>query len=319
MPENPDRQSEYLGNRLRKRDRHLRKWARREEVECYRVYDRDIPEIPLAVDRYGPFAHVSLYERPYEKPEAEERAWLESMCSVVAGSLEIPPPNIYRKLRKRQRGNEQYDRVSTEGRELTVREGGLAFRVNLSDYLDTGLFLDHRVTRALVRDEARGRRVLNLFCYTGAFSVYAAAGGAEAVDSVDLSNTYLAWAERNLALNGFHGRPYSFIREDALAFLSNPASRHGRYDLVILDPPTFSNSKRMRGSLDIARDWSALVDSCLASLNAGGALWFSTNARSFRFDETRFPGATVRDMTRLTTPPDFENSHPHRCWRIERI
>lgn len=318
MPETPERQAEYLGNRLRKRDRHLRKWARRESVECFRIYDRDIPEIPLAVDRYGPYALVSLYERPYEKPEAEESAWLDRMCAVVAGSLEVPPENIFRKQRRRQRGPEQYERISEEGRRIVVREGGLSFHVNLSDYLDTGLFLDHRITRSRVRGEARGRRVLNLFCYTGSFSVYAAAGGAKSVDSVDLSNTYLAWAERNLEVNGFRGSAYSFLREDALEFLSAASAGRRRWDLVVLDPPTFSNSKRMRDSLDIARDWASLVERCLVVLNPGGVLWFSTNARSFRFDETRFPSVSIRDMTKATTPPDFEDSRPHRCWRLER-
>lgn len=317
MPDSPDRQEEYLGNRLKKRDRHLRKWARRESVECYRVYDRDIPEIPLSVDRYGEYAHVSLYERPYEKPEEEERAWLDRMCSVISRTLEVPAENVFRKIRKRQRGNGQYERISDEGRQAILREGGLSFLVNLSDYLDTGLFLDHRITRALVRDEARGRRVLNLFCYTGSFSVYAAAGGAESVESLDLSKTYLAWAERNLELNGFRGRSFPLLREDALEFLASSLKAGRRWDLVVLDPPTFSNSKRMRGSLDIGRDWIDLVRRCLDVLSTGGILYFSTNARSFRFDETRLTGVSVRDLTKATTPPDFEDSRPHRCWRLE--
>lgn len=318
MPDSPDRQEEYLENRLKKRDRHLRKWARRESVECYRVYDRDIPEIPLAVDRYGPYALVSLYERPYEKPEAEEWAWLDRMCRVVSRVLEVPEEHIFRKVRRRQRGSGQYERVSEEGRTAVVQEGGLRFLVNLSDYLDTGLFLDHRITRSRVRDEARDRRVLNLFCYTGSFSVYAAAGGAASVDSVDLSKTYLAWAGRNLDLNGFRGGSYSLHHEDALEFLSSARSGGRRWDLAILDPPTFSNSKRMSGSLDINRDWIDLVSLCLEVLSPGGILYFSTNSRSFRFDETRFPGISLRDLTKPTTPPDFEDARPHRCWRLER-
>ncbi len=318
MPDAPERQAEYLGNRLRKRDRHLRKWARRESVECFRIYDRDIPEIPLAVDRYGPYALVYLFERPYEKPEAEESAWLDRMCAVAAESLEVPPENIFRKQRKRQRGTDQYERISDVGRRIVVREGGLSFQVNLTDYLDTGLFLDHRITRSRVRGEARGRRVLNLFCYTGSFSVYAAAGGAASVDSVDLSNTYLAWAERNLALNGFRGSAFSFLREDALKFLAGASSGRRRWDLAILDPPTFSNSKRMSGPLDISRDWIDLVDRCLDVLDPGGILYFSTNARSFRFDGSRFPAVSIRDLTNATTPPDFQDDRPHRCWRLER-
>lgn len=317
MPDHPDRQAEYLENRLRKRDRHLRKWARRESVECYRVYNRDIPEIPLTVDRYGTYALVSLFERPYEKPEEEERSWLDRMCSVVSRTLEIPEDAVFRKMRRRQRGNRQYERISRQGRTAVVREGGLRFLVNLSDYLDTGLFLDHRITRSLVRDEARDRRVLNLFCYTGSFSVYAAAGGAASVDSVDLSKTYLAWAERNLDLNGFRGGSYPLINKDVLEYLVSSQSAGRRWDLIILDPPTFSNSKRMNGSLDIRRDWSDLAELCLETLSPEGVLYFSTNSRSFRFDETRLPGAVLKDLTKATTPPDFEGSRPHRCWRLE--
>lgn len=318
MPDSLDRQAEYLNNRLVKRDRHLRKWARRESVECYRVYDRDIPEIPLAVDRYGPALLIALYERPYEKPEEEERLWLERMCSVAARSLDVPPDLVFRKLRRRQRGNEQYDRVSEEGKKTVVKEGGLSFLVNLSDYLDTGLFLDHRITRSLVRKEARDRRVLNLFCYTGSFSVYAAAGKAASVTSVDLSNTYLDWADRNMRLNGFSGDTYAFAREDVLSFLDRAARRGDKYDLVVLDPPTFSNSKRMDAPMDITEDWKRLVKGCLTVLAPGGVLWFSTNARRFRFDGSLFPGVDIKDRTESTTPPDFEGAHPHRCWRLEK-
>lgn len=317
MPDPLDRQAEYLGNRLKKRDRHLRKWARRESVECYRVYDRDIPEIPLAVDRYGPYAHVALYERPYEKPESEEQSWLELMSEVVSRSLGIPVDNIFRKVRKHQRANRQYERISRESRTAIVQEGGLQFLINLSDYLDTGLFLDHRTTRSRVRDEAQDRRVLNLFCYTGSFSVYAAAGGAVSVDSVDLSKTYLAWAERNLDLNRFRGASYSLHQKDVIDFLVYARSAGRRWELAILDPPTFSNSKRMSGPLDINRDWIDLVNRCLEVLAPGGILYFSTNSRSFRFDETRFSGVSLQDLTKSTIPPDFEGSRPHRCWRMQ--
>jgi len=240
------------------------------------------------------------------------------MCSVAAESLGVPLDHVFRKLRKRQRGNEQYDRVSGEGRQIIVKEGGLSFQVNLSDYLDTGLFLDHRTTRSLVREDARGRRILNLFCYTGSFSVYAASGGAASVTSVDLSNTYLDWADRNMRLNGFSGRDYTFVREDALVFLDHASKRSGKYDLVILDPPTFSNSKRMDAPLDITEDWPHLVELCLSALAPGGILWFSTNARRFHFNESLFPGIAVSDRTDSTTPPDFEGAHPHRCWRLEK-
>lgn len=316
MPDSLDRQAEYLKNRLAKRDRHLRKWARREAVECYRVYDRDIPEIPLSIDRYGAYLHVALYERPYEKPEAEEQIWLDRMCESASTSLNVPMDRIVRKIRKRQRGNEQYERASETGREIVVKEGGLSFYVNLSAYLDTGLFLDHRITRSLIRQEAAGRRVLNLFCYTGSFSAYAAAGGAKSVTSVDLSGTYLTWAERNMRLNNLQDASRPFVREDAVAFLATAVARRTRYDTVILDPPTFSNSKRMTEPLDVTQDWPALLENCLSVLEPGGSLWFSTNARKFRFDETLVPGASIQDLTQATTPVDFDVKRPHRCWKL---
>jgi len=318
MPDVLDRQAEYFHNRLLKRDRHLKKWARREAVECYRVYDRDIPEIPLSVDRYGPYVHLALYERPYEKPEEEEQLWVDRMSREASESLGVPLDHVFHKIRKRQRGNDQYDKLSQEGRETAVREGGLAFYVNLSDYLDTGLFLDHRITRSLIKAEAKGRRTLNLFCYTGSFSVYAASGGAISVDSVDLSNTYLGWAGRNMRLNGFLDRSHRLIREDALTFLMDASAKKKEYDLVILDPPTFSNSKRMSSPLDIAEDWPGLVKKGLAVLAPGGILWFSTNAKRFRFDEQLFPEFFISDRTKNTTPPDFVGGRPHRCWRLEK-
>ncbi len=261
---------------------------------------------------------MALYERPYDKPEEEERAWLERMRREASEVLSVPPDRIVLKTRRRQRGNDQYGRISRAGREIEVREGGLSFRVNLTDYLDTGLFLDHRGTRCRAKADAPGRRVLNLFCYTGSFSVYSASGGAASVDSVDLSKTYLAWAERNMTLNGFTGPAYRYIRKDASAFLMEALEKGGEYGLVILDPPTFSNSKRMDEPLDISEDWPELVGKCLAVLSPGGVLWFSTNARRFRFDEALFPGVRIADMTRATTPPDFEGSKPHRCWRLEK-
>ncbi|QQO08381.1 class I SAM-dependent methyltransferase [Breznakiella homolactica] len=322
-------QAEMLYNRLTKRFRHLRKWARRTGTGAYRLYDRDIPEIPLVLDVYGENLAGALYKRPYEKDPQEEALWLAAMAAAASRAADIPEDSIFIKQRERQRGKSQYERIQAQGVFRDVSEGGLLFRVNLSDYLDTGLFLDHRKTRSMVRDTAAGKRVLNLFCYTASFSVYAAAGGAAGIDSVDLSNTYLDWGMVNFKLNGFdaekitpeqftaagrRGKPYRFIRGDGIRFLREAAAAGLRWDLIILDPPTFSNSKKMSGTLDIRRDYRELTDRCLTLLSPAGTLWFSTNARNFTLDPGDFPGFTVRDMKKATLDEDFRGKSHRSCY-----
>jgi 23S rRNA G2069 N7-methylase RlmK/C1962 C5-methylase RlmI len=300
-------QAEMLVNRLTKRYRHLRKWARRIGTDAFRLYDRDIPEIPLVLDLYSDAVAGALYERPYEKDPTEENRWLHAMTEAVSGALDIPRERIFLKQRHRQRGTAQYEKILDCHEFRDVREGGLCFRVNLSDYLDTGLFPDHRKTRSLVRDAARGKRVLNLFCYTASFSVYAAAG-ALSVDSVDMSNTYLDWAKTNFALNGLlagNTSPWRFIRADALRFLEDAAAAGLSWDLIILDPPAFSNSKKMTGTLDLKRDHRTLIKGCLSLLNPGGQLLFSANARSFHLDPADFPDAAVEDIREKIRDEDF--------------
>ncbi|MGD9939070.1 MAG: class I SAM-dependent methyltransferase [Clostridia bacterium] len=318
MPSGKDlEQQTVLLNRLAKRDRHLGKLARREDTDCYRVYDRDIPEIPLSVDRYGDAAVVYLYERPYEKPDQEENEWLALMKAAVAEALGLDPENVLCKTRRRLGLEEQYDRTADAKIFRTVREHGLLFKVNVSDYLDTGLFMDHRPTRVMVRGLAKDRRVLNLFCYTGSFSVYALAGGATQVCSVDLSNTYLAWADENIVLNGLDLARHRGVRADVVRFLSEAGIRGDRYDLIILDPPTFSNSKKMDGFMDVNRHWPALVQSCLSLLETGGDLLFSTNSRGLKFEPLLLEAAAVVDISAATTPEDFRHK-PHRTWRIRK-
>ena len=345
-------QAELLSNRLSKRYKHLRKWAKRTGVLCFRLYDRDIPEIPLAIDIYeeepypevtdGPkddstttaasvngskmFVRVSLYERPYEKQEAEELVWLSAMTSAISQTLGIPSEHIITKVRRRQSGDSQYEKDSGKTLSFITREQGLRFKVNLSDYIDTGLFFDHRPLRLKVQDEAADKRVLNLYCYTGAFSVYAAAGGAALIDSVDLSARYLGWAEENMRLNGFSDkRKYRFIASDVKTFLekATPAAEKrdkSGYDIIILDPPTFSNSKKTDTLLDINRDWPALVEACAALLTQNGILYFSTNSRKLSFDEAKLPdGFEAKDITGSTIPEDFRNERIHRVWKIQRI
>jgi len=320
MPSDKDlRQAEYFANRLVKNDKALRKWARREGVEALRLYDRDIPEVPLALDRYGDALLMALYDRPYEKPEELEAEWLGLMAAAAAAAMGIAPARVFTKTRKRQRGYAQYEHLARDGAESVIREGGLSFIVNLSDYLDTGLFLDHRPTRALVRSESGGKRVLNLFCYTGSFSVYAASGGARQVTSVDLSNTYLEWASRNLSQNGLSEKDHPLVRADVSAFLAGAASAGESWDLIVADPPTFSNSKGAE-DFDINQDWPRLLKACARLLSPGGKLYFSTNSRSLAWDGEIAREASGRgeweDISRATIPPDFRNARIHRCWRL---
>lgn len=302
-------QADMLANRLRKRARHLRKWARREGVRCYRLYDRDIPEIPLSIDWYDGRLHVTRYQRQLEHgPE-----WVEAMAAAAAAALDVPPERVYLKERRRQRGTAQYERLARREERIEVGEGGHRFLVDLGDYLDTGLFLDHRPTRARVEAEAAGARFLNLFCYTGAFTVYAAAGGARETVSVDLSRTYLDWAEDNMVLNGFTGPAHTFVRADVDVYLDQ--TRPG-FDLAVLDPPTFSNSKKMAGVLDIQRDHVGLINRTLALLRAGGVLYFSTNYRRFKLEAEAIGARELLDITAETIPPDFRDTRVHRCWRM---
>jgi 23S rRNA G2069 N7-methylase RlmK/C1962 C5-methylase RlmI len=325
-------QTERLANRLRKRRRHLRKWARRTGTGVYRLYDRDIPEIPLVLDWYEDAVSGALYERPYDKDGAEERRWLSAMTDAASAALEIPRDRIFLKERRRQRGMTQYGPLDRRRFFRDVREGDLSFRVNLSDYLDTGLFPDRRLLRALIRREARGKQVLNLFAYTCSFSVYAAAGGAASVDSVDLSRAYLDWGMLNFELNGFKGveispgdlsaggvpPPFRFIRADILRFLPEAKKAGPRWDLVILDPPTFSNSKKMRDSLDIRRDYRELVSLCLDLLANGGKLFVSVNARSFKLEGDAFPGTEITDLTEKLRDEDFRGKRVPACWALRR-
>jgi 23S rRNA G2069 N7-methylase RlmK/C1962 C5-methylase RlmI len=337
-PEKTSAQAEMLENRLRKRRRHLRKWAGRMGTGAYRLYDRDIPEIPLVLDLYGDAVSGALYKRPYEKDAAEEARWLNAMKAAVSSALDIPPDHVFLKERQRQRGKDQYGAFDRRGFFRDVEEGGLVFRVNLSDYLDTGLFPDRRLLRALIREESGGKRVLNLFAYTCSFSVYAAAGGAASVDSLDLSRVYLDWGMLNFALNGFKGEAaaetcggclsargggaagiprFRFIRDDAQRFLPEAKRAGRRWDLIILDPPAFSNSKKMRGSFDLKRDYRGMVRDCLGLLAPGGRLFVSVNARSFSLDGAAFPEATLTDLTEKLRDEDFAGKRAPACWMLE--
>jgi len=313
-------QAQLFANRLSKRYKHVSKWARRTGVTCFRLYDRDIPEIPLCLDIYESTDHVLyavlfLYERPYEKAEEEELEWLECMKNTVNTVLGIQSENIFTKLRRRQR-SQQYEKLGEKELFIKVCEHGSVFLVNLSSYVDTGLFFDHRPLRAIIRSKSDGKSVLNLFCYTGSFSVHATSGGALSVHSVDLSKNYLEWADKNLTLNGFNDiKRYPCIAADVFTFLKKTQNT---WDIIILDPPTFSNSKKTDTVLDINKDWLELVQLCLTRLSNGGTLYFSSNSRSLKFDASQLPKkvSTVKDISLQTIPDDFRNTHIHQCWEI---
>lgn len=343
-------QAEMLANRLLKRSRHLKKWAERTGTGAFRLYDKDIPEIPLVLDFYGDCALPkeaaiagALYKRPYEKDAAEEEKWLSAMKEASAKALGIDPSHIVLKQRERQRGLGQYEKISSSHFEKVISENGLSFKVNLSDYLDTGLFLDRRLLRALVRADSNGKRVLNLFSYTSSFSVYAAAGGAVSTDSVDLSNTYLAWARENFSLNGFsaqmvkyqeevltntQGRQSSgnkLIRADVLKFLEKAVNTKKRWDIIVLDPPAFSNSKKMEGSFDLKRDLNTLVNYCIYLLAKGGKLYLSINS-GYSFDKDyildmslapRLSKLLITDLSEKMRDEDFSGKKMPKTFLFE--
>jgi 23S rRNA (guanine2445-N2)-methyltransferase / 23S rRNA (guanine2069-N7)-methyltransferase len=312
-----------FANRLGKNLKRLRSWTQREDISCYRLYDADMPEYAFAIDLYQvtesreAWLYVQEYAAPAEiDPEAVRRRRGEVLASLP-DATGVPRERVCVRTRRRSRRGAQYQKHDAQGEFHVVTEGGLQFRVNFSDYLDTGMFLDHRLTRARLRAGARGARFLNLFAYTGTATVYAAAGGAVSTTSVDMSRTYLAWAERNLALNGLSSGAHAFIQADCLKWLADAARAPERYDLVFLDPPTFSNSARMEGVLDIARDHPALIDATARLLAPGGLVVFSTNAQRFRLEERLRERYTVRDISAATLPLDFaRNPKIHSCFEI---
>ncbi len=313
-------QAEVFRNRLTRMSKHWRKWARRQGITCYRVYERDVSEVPLIIDWYEGHLHVAEYVRPHDRSAAEHQVWLDFMVRTAAETLGVLPPfRVFFKRRQRQRGKSQYTRQDDAGGLLEVAEGGHRFLVNLSDYLDTGLFLDHRQTRAMVAAEAAGKRFLNLFGYTGAFTVYAAAGGARTTTTVDLSQTYLDWARRNLQLNGLAGEQHRYVRDDAVAFLRHRGRRREPpFELAVVDPPTFSNSKRLTDVWDVQQHHAELLNLLLEQMAVGGKIYFSTNLRRFKLHEEAIRGATIREITKQTIPPDFRNKRIHRCWTLVR-
>jgi 23S rRNA (cytosine1962-C5)-methyltransferase len=305
-------------NRLTKVFRHMSKLARRQEVSCYRIYDHDLPEFPLCIEMYEDWLYVAEYRRNHHMEETEHDEWLEGCKTIIEEITGVPASRIVLRTRQRKSNRQdQYQKLDDEKEYITVGEQGLKFKINLTDYLDTGLFLDHRMTRAMVRADADGKKILNLFCYTGSFSVYAAVGGASEVVSVDLSKTYLKWATENMELNGFYDpAKHSYLHEDVKQFLPKLPAEY--FDLVVMDPPTFSNSKRMEDFLDIQQDHPILIRQTLAAMKPGGVIYFSTNFSRFQLQIESLTDCTVKDITRATTPFDFQGKLNRFCFLITK-
>ena len=309
-------EAEMLANRLRKNHKKLARWVKTEQTECYRLYDADLPEFNLAIDLYGDEVHLQEYQAPKDIPEQKAERRMRDAASAVMQALDLPSGALHIKQRQRQKGVSQYQRQDRRGILKQVKEGDLQFLVNLSDYIDTGLFLDHRPTRQLLRSLAAGTRFLNLFAYTGAATVYAAAGGALETTTVDMSRTYLEWAKKNMRINGFEEDRHRMVQVDVMAWLDQSQAE---YDLIFLDPPSFSNSKGMDGTFDIQRDHVNILRRVSEMLAPQGILIFSNNLRSFKMEVDQLPGLKIEEISERTLPLDFaRNPRIHNCWRIER-
>ncbi len=329
-----------FANRLRKNLAHWHKWARRRGTSCFRVYDRDVPQFPFAIDWFETLApraethlHVQEIDTGWKRSDEEYTAWLVAVCDAICEVCAVPAAQLHLKRRERQRGTSQYERISEkfdddDAEPFVIEEAGHRFEVDFDSYLDAGLFLDHRPMRASVAETiaqragvGAGARFLNLFAYTGSFTVHAARAGSSRSTTVDLSNTYQAWTARNFALNGIDSGRHTLVRADVLAWLVEAAAARERYDVIVLDPPSFSNSKKMQGVLDVQRDHVRLVSQCHQLLTDGGELFFSTNLRSFAIDPQLAQQLSLREITHQSVPEDFRRPGrpgPHRAWHAER-
>ena len=331
-----------FANRLRKNLAHWHKWARRRGTSCFRIYDRDVPQFPFAIDWFETLAprtethlHVQEIDTGWKRSDEDYTAWLVAVCDAICAVCTVPAAQLHLKRRERQRGTSQYEKLGEKiddaaAEPFVVEEAGHRFEVNFDTYLDTGLFLDHRPTRRLVAETiaerakcgakaGSGARFLNLFAYTGSFTVYAARAGASQSTTVDLSNTYQAWTTRNFALNGIDTRRHILVRADVIAWLVEAAAAAERYDVIVLDPPSFSNSTKMQGVLDVQRDQARLVSQCHDLLADGGELFFSTNLRSFTIHPQLEQRLALREITNQSVPEDFRRRPgPHRAWHAKK-
>jgi len=311
----PDEGIEF-GNRLRKNAKKFLKWASRDGIQCFRVYDKDLPEFNVSVDIYEKWIQVQEYAAPDTVDEKAAQRRFQQTLHQVRHLFGVRRDRVFLKTRRKQKGKTQYQKQGTRKKMHTVREGGCYLLVNFTDYLDTGIFLDHRNIRLRIAQEAKGKRFLNLFAYTGTATVHAAVGGAESTTTVDLSATYLNWARMNLSLNGFGGLAHETVQADCMKWLEEDRRE---YDLIFVDPPTFSNTKKERRVFDVQRDHRLLIEKSVARLAEGGLLIFSTNFRRFQMDESIEKYYAIHNISKASIPLDFaRNSRIHHCWEIRR-
>lgn len=306
-------------NRLLKNAKHWQKWAKRMDTEAWRVYDKDVPQFPFAIDIYKDFVHLQEFDTGWEQSDEAYEGWICAVKIAIQSVLNVPLDNISHKTRRRQKGEQQYEKQLADKKypDFVVQEQGQSFWVNLYNYLDTGLFLDHRPLRAHIRHIAQGKCFLNLFAYTGSFTVYAAAGGASRSVTVDLSNTYQLWSIKNFALNQLDLAAHTCVRADVFAYLEGAGRDNEQFDLIVMDPPSFSNSKKMDGVLDIQRDHVQLIENAMRILHRDGELYFSNNLRSFMLDEARLSKKfQILALSSKTIPDDFRDKRIHQSWCI---
>jgi 23S rRNA (cytosine1962-C5)-methyltransferase len=310
--EGEDKESPLL-NRIRKNYRHVRKWAKRTKTDCFRIYDRDIKEYPVAIDYYAGklCIHYFSYDREEEEPREDIKQEVDLALTTLFG--QVP---MYWRTRIRRKKLEQYEKIDRAKEFFTVREYGVQFRVNLQDYLDTGLFLDHRESRQWVASIAEGKRLLNLFAYTCSFSLHAAIAGACYTKSVDLSKTYTLWGRENFLLNAIPLENHDIVVADCMQFLDSEVRSRAKYDIIVIDPPTLSRSKKMDGFFDIQVEYVTLISKALLLLAEKGVIFFSTNARKFIFDTSLFAPYRVEEISERTLPLDFHNKKIHRSWKV---
>ncbi|MCW8955992.1 MAG: bifunctional 23S rRNA (guanine(2069)-N(7))-methyltransferase RlmK/23S rRNA (guanine(2445)-N(2))-methyltransferase RlmL, partial [Gammaproteobacteria bacterium] len=321
LEEKDNEARQMIINRLKKNHKHLSRWAKRNNIECYRLYDADLPEFSAAIDLYNEQVLVQEYQAPSTIDIRKARLRFSFILDAVEQVLGVAKSQIVVKTRQQQKGLTQYEKQADQGHEKIVNESGLKFIVNLQDYLDTGLFLDHRGTRQKIREWVKGKHFLNLFAYTGSVSVYAAAGGAASTTTIDMSNTYLKWAQKNFKINQIEtDNKHQFIKADCVKWLIQQSNNPDQlFDFIFLDPPTFSNSKTMDNVFDVQKDHVFLIQAAMKLLNEKGKLLFSNNFRKFKLDSNKLPGLKIENITQLTMPEDFKrNSKIHQCWLIEK-
>lgn len=311
-----DKSSPFI-NCIRKNYRHIRKFAKRTATNCFRIYDREVSSYPLAIDFYAGRFCIHYFS-PYNDTEEAKKELVDETENALLKLFGVTPDCIFWRTRVKAKITRQYEKTGESGEFFTALEYGVKFKINLVNYLDTGLFLDHREARRFVALVAKGKRLLNLFAYTSSFSVHAAMNGAVFTKSVDMSNTYTDWGRDNFILNEIPLKNHEIVRADCLKFLDEEIRSGTKYDIIVIDPPTISRSKKMDQLFDIHVDYVQLISKALKLLSAGGFIFFSTNSRKFVFDESLFEGCKIQEISHKTLPVDFHDKKIHRAFKIEK-